>query len=155
MSNWHDIFISSNLRSQWGGKSPQETSCLAFCVSSKDKQDELMWQWAVAWSKILVPCPGIEPRQPRWKQGILAPGAARARNYFSLNLCPQWKMHLSTEARTVNTGTKFIIIDGTQQRVGEHTEKQFVKTEARQRCIPAEKGRRRPCQWGGTWRRGS
>ena len=33
-------------------------------------------------------------------------------------------MHLSTEARTVNTGTKFIIIDITQQRVGEHTEKQ-------------------------------
>ena len=54
-------------------------------------------------------------------------------------------MHLSTEARTVNTGTKFIVTDVTQQQVGEHTEKQFVKTEARQRCIPAEKGCGRPC----------
>ena len=42
------------------------------------------------------------------------------------------------EAETVNAGTKFIII--AQQQVGEHTDKQFVKTEARQRCTPTEKG---------------
>ena len=38
--------------------------------------------------------------------------------------------------------------------MGEHTEKQFVKTEARQRCTPGEKGCGRPPQWGGAQERG-
>ena len=37
------------------------------------------------------------------------------------------------EAKTVKTGTKFIIRDIAEQQVGEHTEKLFVKTEAGQR----------------------
>ena len=46
-----------------------------------------------------------------------------------------------TEAETINVCAKFIIRDTAQQQVGQHREKWFVKTEARQRCTPGEKGR--------------
>ena len=59
-------------------------------------------------------------------------------------LSPTVKNAFLTEAKTVKTGTKLIIRDITQQQVGEHTEKQFVKTETRQRCTPGEKGCGRP-----------
>ena len=36
-------------------------------------------QWAVAWGKILIPCPGIEPKEPEWKPGILATKPAGVR----------------------------------------------------------------------------
>ena len=46
-----------------------------------------------------------------------------------------------TKAKSVNDNTKFISRDIAQQQVGEHTEKVcLVKTEARQRCTPGEKG---------------
>ena len=44
-----------------------------------------------------------------------------------------------TEAETIHAGTTDIA-----QQAGEHTEKQFVKTEARQRYTPKGKGCRRP-----------
>ena len=46
------------------------------------------------------------------------------------------------EAETVNAGTKFIII--AQQQVGEHTDKQFVKTEATQRPAKRQSSRVQP-----------
>ena len=49
--------------------------------------------------------------QPPDQQGL------EARSYFSLDLCPQWKM----KANTVNAGTKFIIRGIAQQQVGQHT----------------------------------
>ena len=42
------------------------------------------------------------------------------------------------EAETINAGTRDIA------QVGKHTEKQFVKTEARQRHTPKGKGCQRP-----------
>ena len=47
MSNWHDIFISGNLRSQWGGKSPQETSCLLSV--SVQKIGKMNWSGSEQW----------------------------------------------------------------------------------------------------------
>ena len=35
-------------------------------------------QWALAWSQIIIPCPGIEPGYPGWKPGNLATRSARA-----------------------------------------------------------------------------
>ena len=36
-------------------------------------------QWAVVWSEILIPCPGIEPGWPGWEPEIPAIRPARAR----------------------------------------------------------------------------
>ena len=44
-----------------------------------------------------------------------------------------------TETETINVGTQFIVRDVAQQ-VGQHKEKWFVKTEARQRRTPGDKG---------------
>ena len=54
---------------------------------------------------------------------------------------PLVKNAFITEAETINVGAKFIIRDTAQQQVGQHREKWFVKTEARQRCTPGEKER--------------
>ena len=63
------------------------------------------------------------------------------RSQFSLDLCAQGKNALITEEESVNTSTKFIMKDITQQ-VEQHTEKVcFIEREAGQRCTPpGEKG---------------
>ena len=54
-------------------------------------------QWAIAGSEVLILCPGLEPGEPGWEPGILAICQQRvdSRSNFSLDLCSQWKMHLS------------------------------------------------------------
>ena len=76
--------------------------------------------------------------------GSLLTEPPEARSKMALTLAPCLKARCFKEAKTIKPGTKFVIRDIVEQ-VGEHTEKQFVKTEARQRCIPAEKGCGRPC----------
>ena len=77
------------------------------------------------------------------KPETLATEPARARGwklFFPGSLLPV-KNAVVTEARSINASTKFISRDRAQQQVGEHTEKVcLVKTEARRRGTPGEKG---------------
>ena len=85
-------------------------------------------QWAVVWSKILMPCPGTDIGKPGWEPGIPATRPARARGYklFSSESLPPVKNAFIREADTVNAGTKFITRDIAQQQVGEQADKQRI-----------------------------
>ena len=97
--------------------------------------------YTVAWSKILIPCQGVEPGKPGWKPGILAITPARSRSLiFPRSLSPV-KNAFIVEAETVNAGTKFIIRHSTTTCGRAHRETIcLVEIEGKQRSTPRDKG---------------
>ena len=74
-------------------------------------------QWALAWSKVLVPCPGTESGKPGWKSEILA--TTSPRGVSGLRQSSSWlstplKNAFLKEAKICRNTTKLIIRDTTQ-----------------------------------------